>query len=165
MVFFFVNVFYNNTWTFLIKFLSHNKILPWFFVHNTFILFYLGLWFSAIPSLVVPNFAPQKVPPLIQDEHGNIMEDSEWGYKGSRWCYKVDACTSSYAVKWCFVSTWIEHTPFKCKPRDHGIHLLILGGVGNKIMVLWMFVFWTTRMHGKSEMRRRPLIKWKRKWN
>jgi len=48
--FFFVNFFCYNTWTFLIKFLSHNKILPWFLVHNTFIFFYLGLWFSVIPS-------------------------------------------------------------------------------------------------------------------
>jgi hypothetical protein len=50
MGFFLVNFFCNSTWTFLIKCFSHNKILPWFFVHNTFILFYLGLWFSAIPS-------------------------------------------------------------------------------------------------------------------
>jgi hypothetical protein len=41
---------------------------------------------NAIPSLVVPDFTPQKVPP-IQDEHGNVMEDNEWAHKGSRWCY------------------------------------------------------------------------------
>jgi hypothetical protein len=47
---FFVNLFCCNTWMFLIKFFSHNKKLSWFLVHNTFILFYLGLWFSVIPS-------------------------------------------------------------------------------------------------------------------
>jgi hypothetical protein len=52
---FFLSIFFCcNTWTFLIKFLSHSKILPWFLVHNTFILFYLGLWFSAIPSYYWP---------------------------------------------------------------------------------------------------------------
>jgi hypothetical protein len=55
---------------------------------------------DAIPSLVVPNFAPQEVLPPIQNEHGDVMEDSEWAHKGSRWCCKVDACTSSYVAKW-----------------------------------------------------------------
>jgi hypothetical protein len=59
---------------------------------------------NAIPSLVVPDFAPQEVPPPIQDEHGNVMEDSEWAHKGLRWCCKVDACINSYVVQWCFVS-------------------------------------------------------------
>jgi len=90
---------------------------------------------NAIPSLVVLDFAPQEVPP-IQDEHGNVMEDNEWAHKGSRWCCKVDACTSFYVVQWCFVNIWSEHTPFKCKPRDQGVHPLVLGGVGNKITVL-----------------------------
>jgi len=71
--FFLVNFFCSDIWTFLIKCFSHNKILPWFLVQNTFILFYLGLWFNAIrhivdimvaspnaiPSLVVLDFAPQ----------------------------------------------------------------------------------------------------------
>ncbi len=48
--FFLVNFFCSNTWTFLIRCFSHNKILAWFLVHNIFILFYLGLWFNAIPS-------------------------------------------------------------------------------------------------------------------
>jgi hypothetical protein len=48
--FFLANFFCSNTWTFLIKFFSHNKILPWFLIHNTFILFYLGLWFNVMPS-------------------------------------------------------------------------------------------------------------------
>jgi cellulose synthase/poly-beta-1,6-N-acetylglucosamine synthase-like glycosyltransferase len=47
---FFVKFFCNNTWTFRIKFFSHNIIFPWFLVHNTFILFYLQLWFCAILS-------------------------------------------------------------------------------------------------------------------
>jgi hypothetical protein len=55
-----------------------------------------------IPSSIVLDLAPQEVPPLIQDEHGDAMEDSVWAHKGSRWCCKVDACTSSYAVKWLF---------------------------------------------------------------
>jgi hypothetical protein len=91
---------------------------------------------DAIPSSIVPKFAPQEVLPPIQNEHENAMEDSEWVHKGSRWCHKVDACTSFYVVKWCSIHTWNEHTPFKCKPRDQGIHLFILGGLGNKIMVL-----------------------------
>jgi hypothetical protein len=56
------------------------------------------------------------------------MEDSEWAHKGSRWCCKVDACTSFYVFKWCYVNIWSKHTPFKCKPKDHGVHLLFLGG-------------------------------------
>jgi hypothetical protein len=36
----------------------------------------------AISSLVVPNLALQKVPPPIQNEHGNAMEDNEWAHKG-----------------------------------------------------------------------------------
>ncbi len=36
--------------------------------------------FSAIPSSFVPNLAPQKVPPPIQDKHGDVMEDSEWAH-------------------------------------------------------------------------------------
>jgi hypothetical protein len=39
---------------------------------------------NAIPSLIVPNLALQKVPPLIQNESGNAMEDNEWAHKGSR---------------------------------------------------------------------------------
>jgi hypothetical protein len=57
---------------------------------------------DAIPSSIVPNLTPQKVLPIIQDEHGDVKEDSEWAHKGSRWCCKVDACTNSYAAKWLF---------------------------------------------------------------
>jgi hypothetical protein len=34
--------------------------------------------FSKIPALVVSDLAPRKVPPPIQDKHGDAMEDSEW---------------------------------------------------------------------------------------
>jgi hypothetical protein len=47
---FFVKKNCNNTWTFQIKFLSHNIIFPWLLVHNTFIFFDLELWFREIPS-------------------------------------------------------------------------------------------------------------------
>jgi hypothetical protein len=57
---------------------------------------------NAIPSLIIPNLAPQKVPFPIQNEHGDAMEDSEWVYKGLRWCCKMDACIVSYAPKWLF---------------------------------------------------------------
>jgi hypothetical protein len=56
----------------------------------------------AIPSSIVPDLAPQEVSPLIQNEHGNAMEDSEWGHRSSRWCCKVDPCSSFYAAKWLF---------------------------------------------------------------
>jgi hypothetical protein len=49
----------------------------------------------AILLSIVPNFAPQELPLLIENDHGDVMEDSEWVHKGSRWCYKVDACTNS----------------------------------------------------------------------
>ncbi len=65
----------------------------------------------------------------------------------------------------CFVSIWSKHTPFECKPENQSVHLFILGGLSNKITILWMLIFWTTRMQGKNRMRKRPLIKWKRKWN
>ncbi len=54
---------------------------------------------NAIHSLVVPNLALQEVPPLIQDEHGDAMEDNEWAHEGSKWSCKVVACISSYVAK------------------------------------------------------------------
>jgi hypothetical protein len=57
---------------------------------------------DTIPSSIVLNTAPQEVPLLIQDEHGNALEDNEWAYEGSKWCCKVDACINSYASKWLF---------------------------------------------------------------
>jgi hypothetical protein len=70
--------------------------------------------FDVIPSSVVLDFVPQKVPPPIQDEHGNAMEDSEWAHKGSRWCCKVDACTSFMWLNGVLLA-FGENTPFKCK--------------------------------------------------
>jgi hypothetical protein len=58
---------------------------------------------NAIPSSIVPDFAPQNVPPPIQDEHGNAMEDSKWVHKGSKCCHKVDACT---------IFMWLNGVPF-----------------------------------------------------
>jgi hypothetical protein len=55
---------------------------------------------NAIPSLVVLDLALQEVFLPIQDDHGDAMDDSEWAHKGSKWCCKVDACTSSYVAKW-----------------------------------------------------------------
>ncbi len=49
----------------------------------------------AILSSIVPNLAPQELLLPIENEHGDVMEDNEWVHKGSRWCYKVDACTNS----------------------------------------------------------------------
>jgi hypothetical protein len=57
---------------------------------------------DVIPSSIVLDIAPQKVPPLIQNEHGDAMKDNEWAHEGSKWCYKVDACISFYAAKWLF---------------------------------------------------------------
>jgi hypothetical protein len=51
-------------------------------------------------SSIVLDLAPQKVFPPIQYESGDVMEDSEWDHKCSRWFCKVDACTSSYVAKW-----------------------------------------------------------------
>jgi hypothetical protein len=52
---------------------------------------------NAIPSLIVLDLALQKVSPSIQDENGDV---NEWVQKGSKYFYKVDACTSSYVAKW-----------------------------------------------------------------
>jgi hypothetical protein len=90
---------------------------------------------NAIPSLIVPNLAPKEVLVLIQDEHEDAMEDSEWPHKGSRWCCKVDALVLMHP-NGCFISTWNEHTPFGCKPRNQNIHLFVMGGLGNKITIL-----------------------------
>jgi hypothetical protein len=75
-------------------------------------------WFSAIPSLVVPDFAPQKVLPPIQDESGDAMEDNEWAHKGSRWVCKVDHVLVFMWPNGCFVSIWNAHIPFECKPKN-----------------------------------------------
>jgi len=91
---------------------------------------------NVVPSSVVPNPTPQKVLLPIQDEHGDAMEDSEWVHKGLRWCCKVDACTSSYAAKWLFRQHLERTNPFKCKSGNQGIHLFILGGLNNKILIL-----------------------------
>jgi len=66
-------------------------------------------WFSAIPSSVVLDLAPQNVPPIIQDENGDAMEDSEWAHKSSRWFCKVDACTTPYVAKW-LLRQHLKHT-------------------------------------------------------
>jgi len=67
---------------------------------NTFIMLMLNLLIFFVNSVPNPNFVSQKVPPLMQDEHGNAMEENEWVHEGSRGCCKVDACTSSYVAKW-----------------------------------------------------------------
>jgi len=71
----------------------------------------LDFFVDSIPN---PNHAPQEVPPPMQDEYGDAMEDNAWVHEGSRGCCKVNACTSSYATKWCFVDTWTKHIAFKC---------------------------------------------------
>jgi hypothetical protein len=88
---------------------------------------------SVILSLVVPDLAPQKVPLPIQDESEDV---SEWAHKSPRWFCKVDACTSFMWPNGCFVNTWSKDIPFECKQKNQGIHLFILGGLGNKITVL-----------------------------
>jgi hypothetical protein len=75
---------------------------------------------NAIPSLVVLDTAPQKVPPLIQNEHKDAMEDNEWAHEGSKWCCKVDACISSYVAKWLIRKHLSEHTHFKYKMGNQG---------------------------------------------
>ncbi len=39
---------------------------------------------NAIPSLVILDLTLQEVLLPIQDESGDVMEDSEWAHKGSR---------------------------------------------------------------------------------
>jgi hypothetical protein len=68
-------------------------------------------------------------------------------------------------ISYVTIMTWNEHTPFECKPRNQNIHLFVMGCLGNKITILWMLVFWTTHMQGKSGMRKRPLVKWRKKHN
>jgi hypothetical protein len=36
----------------------------------------------------------------------------------------------------CYVSTWSKHIPFECKQKNQGVHLFVMGGLGNKITVL-----------------------------
>jgi hypothetical protein len=55
---------------------------------------------DAIFSSIISDLALQEVLPPIQDEHGHVMEYSEWAHKESRWCCKVDPCTNSYVTKW-----------------------------------------------------------------
>jgi hypothetical protein len=223
---FFVNFICCNTWMFLIKFLSHNRILSWFLVHNTFIFFYLKLWFNAIPSycwhcgdwprcnphyvcwfsailsfftivvvglgvishyvrcfgaipsscfmlwwlaqmkylqylyqiLHLKRFLVQfKMSMEMQWKIMHVLMKAQDGV--ARWMHAlVFMRPNGYSV-----STWSEHTPFKCRPGNQSFHLLILGSLSNRIMVLWMLVFWATHMEGKSKMRRRPLIECKRK--
>jgi len=56
----------------------------------------LDFFVDIVPNL---NHAPQEVPSLMQDEHGDVMEDNEWIHESSRECCKVNAYTSSYATK------------------------------------------------------------------
>jgi hypothetical protein len=117
-------------------------------VHNTFILFLIYGYDlvqyphivdimvadpNAIPSLVVLDLTPQKVPLPIQDESGNV---SEWAHKSLRWFCKVDACTSSYVAKWMLCQDLEQTHSFRMqagKSRRPSTHL---GGLGNKITVL-----------------------------
>ncbi len=65
------------------------------------------------------------------------MEDKEQAHKGfqngvARWMHAL-------VLMWpngYFVNTQSEHTPFKCKQRNQGAHVLVLGGLSNKIMIL-----------------------------
>jgi len=59
----------------------------------------LDFFVDSIPN---PDHVLQKVPPPIQNEHGNAMEENEWVHEGSRRCCKVNACISFYAAKWLF---------------------------------------------------------------
>jgi hypothetical protein len=38
------------------------------------------------------------------------MEDNEWAHEGSKWSWRVVACTSSYVAKWFFCKhlEWIH---------------------------------------------------------
>jgi hypothetical protein len=36
----------------------------------------------------------------MQNEHGDAKQENEWVHEGLRGCYKMNACTSSYAAKW-----------------------------------------------------------------
>jgi len=67
-----------------------------------------------VNSIANPHPTPQEVPPPMQDEYGDGMEENEWVHEGSIRCCKVNACTSSYAVKWLL-----------CKHLDqtHGLHM------------------------------------------
>jgi len=61
---------------------------------------------DVIPSLIVPNIAPQKVPLPIQDEHGDVMEDSECVDGVARWMHAIVLVHPNG----CFINTWSEHT-------------------------------------------------------
>ncbi len=93
------------------------------------------LWFNAIPSSIIPNLAPHELHLPIQDEHGDAMENNEWAHEGSKWCYKVDACTRSYVAEWLLYkhleqthSLWMQigrlrhpsTRPWGPRQQDHG---------------------------------------------
>jgi hypothetical protein len=74
----------------------------------------------------------------------------------------VDACSNSYVAKWLFhkhlkqtQSLWMQNGKLGCPS-------ICFGAQGNKITVLWMFVFWATHAQDKSRMGRGPLIEWKK---
>jgi hypothetical protein len=71
-------------------------------------------WIFFIIFIPNPNHARQEIPPQMQDEHGDAIEENEWVHEGLRRCCKVNACTGSYATKWCFVGTWTKYMTFKC---------------------------------------------------
>jgi len=44
---------------------------------------------NVIPSLIAPSIAPQEVPFPIQDEQGDVMEDSECVDGVVRWMHTI----------------------------------------------------------------------------
>ncbi len=136
--FFLVNVFCSDIWTFLIKCFSHNRILPWFLVQNTFILFYLGLWFCAIPSYCWHYGGWSKCNTFISCTRFCTSKFLlQFKMKVEMWVNGLTKAQDGF-VRWmhalvlmrpngCSVTTWNKHTFFECKPRNQGIHLLILG--------------------------------------
>ncbi len=93
------------------------------------------------------------------------MEEIEWVHEGSRWCCKVDACTSFYAAKWLF---------HRHLDQTHG-HQMQVGRFGRPSIrpngprlqdhSPWMLIFWATHIQGENKMKKRPLIEQNRKWN
>ncbi len=80
---------------------------------------------NAIPSLIVPDLALQKVPPPIQDEDRNV---SEWVHKGFKCFCKVDACTSSYVAKWLFCQHLEQTRSFQMQAKKSKCSSICHGG-------------------------------------
>jgi hypothetical protein len=102
-------------------------------------MFLLDFFIDSVPK---PDLVLQKVFPLMQEEHGDAMEKSEWVHEGLISCCNVNVTLVLIRPNGgCFINIWTKHMASKCNWVDLSILLFIMGVSDNKTTLLRMFIF------------------------